>query len=282
MRRLACVSFLIASLLGGCVLDGDPGVFYISANQLVGRKTQCVIKAGGRATEVLPIGVLDLLQSNRYLMFPLVESGLGTTANTTNLSPDKLQLDTNTIMLAGAYVHYEVDGLLGPFDAPDDDGDGLPDEETAIPDEIFVPTSGTVKPGTPAVGMIEVIPPPVGDLLDRDVAFDEIFAAGYVVAYVSLLGFLQDGTEVRSGEFVFPVKVCRGCLVYWNLTPEACCQAAAAPENFPCFPGQDESSACQLACYGLYGMDREAAKKALLTGEITKLSDYVPTEAVEE
>jgi hypothetical protein len=77
-----------------------------------------------------------------------------------------------------------------------------------------------------------------------------------VVANIKLFGKTLGGVDLESGEFQFPIKVCKGCLIDFStgqdptvqgrncaLPPAAAgTSAAAAP---PCQVGQDEPVSCQ-------------------------------------
>lgn len=83
-------------------------------------------------------------------------------------------------------------------------------------------------------------------------------ATKQVVLQVKAFGKTLGGIDLESGEFQFPLKVCNGCLVSRVLDPALPNDACPATTGtgggggtalFPCFPGQDEATPCQL-CRG--------------------------------
>jgi len=81
-----------------------------------------------------------------------------------------------------------------------------------------------------------------------------------VAVTVRAFGKTLGGIDIESGDFQFPLTVCRGCLV--QFTQAATDPAAPLPNcakpvdttqgsgvTLPCFPGQDEVTPCQI-CQG--------------------------------
>jgi len=286
MRKKIMVGALAGILLAGCVAE-DPTTFLVIGNQLVTRKMQCVIKVGGGALEFQPIGVLDLLQTNQYYMFPVVKNQLTNVTATIGVDPASMVLEPHNISITGARVDYSMAGLEGPWNAGATLFADTPDEmevpdETRLPGSVWVPTSSVVEPDVQMPFKLEVVPPSVGQLLDRDKAFDELYSAGILKVVVVLVGFLGDGTEVHSPEFHFPIKVCRGCLVGYDVPPESCVSDEFMAAYVPCFPGQDESTPCTMVDELLWhsDLDRGKRKAGLLVHCINSLGDSIPEECM--
>lgn len=121
---------------------------------------------------------------------------------------DTLRAETSRIQLQGAEISVEgVDGAAGP--------------------EYTVPFSGTIdpepseQPGEAAV-FIEAIPT------------GAITETGDYLLTIRVFGQTLGGMEVESGDFVWPVTVCRGCL-----------NAGCVEDlGLPCQPGSDYPLPC--------------------------------------
>jgi len=301
MKRWGLVIGSVALCLSGCVVENDPEVMYIQSTRLLNRTQKCAIKGGGGSgqIEAIAVGTLDLLQSNRYLLFPELKNGLSPVETVTGGSPKSLQLESHNITITGAWVSYRMDGLLGNYqletDADnngipdilevDSDEDGKPDlkeSDLRLPSKAFVPTSGLLEAGGTVSVALEAVPPWVGNLLDMDRAFDKAYSGGMLLATVVIQGYMADGTEVRSSEYHFPIRVCRGCLVLYDAPPASCCNHSTAPTSVPCFPGQDEASSCSVACAVLEGTDRADLKVLMVKREISDLSESLPVISSDE
>ncbi len=258
---------------------------FVQGSQRITRQQQCAPQAAGGGSQqvFVTMGTLDLLQTNRYIAHLVVGSRLPNINSATGKEAADLQIEVNEITITGAWVTYRVedDSLKGPYfgNTPVDlDGDGEEDlpANLRLPESVFVPTSGFLPNANNAVVSLEVIPPPVGLALDVDMAFDKLYSAGIISAEIVMEGYMTDGTEVHSTPFTFPIKVCRGCLVAYNMDPPECCTFLTQPTYVPCFPGQDESSPCTVACDVLRNVVREDQKRAMLLGEIDSLATVLP------
>lgn len=77
-----------------------------------------------------------------------------------------------------------------------------------------------------------------------------------VAANVKAFGRSVGGVELETGEFQIPIEVCVGCLVSFSgaddpATPNLDCsqplpETGGATDEFPCVPGQEEVTPCQL------------------------------------
>ncbi len=77
-----------------------------------------------------------------------------------------------------------------------------------------------------------------------------------VIANVKVFGQTLGGVDVESGEFQFPIRVCNGCLIDFSrgddpANPGLDCNLVIDTQSggttqFPCIPGQDEVTPCQL------------------------------------
>jgi len=120
---------------------------------------------------------------------------------------------------------------------------------------------------TPDYGLIALT---LIDAPTRDILLQGLTSRGLtksVVVHVKVFGKSLGGTDIESDEFVFPLRVCNGCLVSFPagtsddtrpidqrpnclLTPAA----SGGTTTFPCFAGQDEVTPCNL-CIGRAACD---------------------------
>ncbi|MBM4370188.1 MAG: hypothetical protein FJ098_00940 [Deltaproteobacteria bacterium] len=247
-------------VMAGCAPEGNPEALVILGNAWVAGG-DCR-PGSGSSGAYRSIGTLDLLMSTNYFMFPYVANELPGTSEVTEIDPMEGGLDSSTVALTGARIWYEIDGLQGSFV-------GGP---TELPDEVFSPTSGTVRGMTEAVVQIEAIPSSVIQLLDQDNAFDTLYSGGYLIVHIAFEGRKLDGTKVRSGEFVYPIQVCRGCLMYWPMDPEQCCADNIPTLGEICFPGQDEGVPCDVGCFLVQADERAEAKQAMIEKKTVSLN----------
>lgn len=285
MNSRILIALFSVVAVSACVAE-DPGSMFIQGNQRITRQQQCAPQAaqGGSQQVFMTVGTMDLLQTDRYVAYMVVGSRLPNIATATGKENEDLQIEVNEITITGAWVTYRIDGLQGSFNGNvpvDSNNDGVPELEAnlSVPESVFVPTSAFLSNGNNAVVAFEVVSSPVGKALDADKAFDTLYAAGYLSAEIVLEGYMTDGTEVHSTPFTYPIKVCRGCLVSYNMDPPECCTFTEQATYVPCFPGQDEASPCTVACDVLRGTVRETEKRAMLLGETTTLA--APAEPTE-
>lgn len=260
---------LLASwMAASCAPDQDVGELWIMGNQLVGKKTQCAAKASGGSTELISRGIMDLMTTNRYVLFPMVKNGLEQLDKTLGLGFEEGYPETHTVIIKGAWVSFQLEGLEGAYDGTD--------QPTDLADlgEIWIPTSGAVEPAVTNPVVLEAVPPLVGQLLDKDIAFDGYSSGGVMTIHVVIEGVQFDGTVMHSVPFDFPILVCRGCLVLHDSYPELCCITNVTSMFLPCYPGQDEPTSCAQACRLLYGTDRWAAKRAMIMQKRATLAEY--------
>ena len=254
------MALLLTGVLASCAPEGTPQALTLERNAMVGAKASCLVTP---ATSGIfrSAGTLDLLFANSYQMFPMITNRLPEATETSLLDKQQGAMEPHGVVLTGARLWFEINGLMGQWDGG----------ETILPDEIFVPTSGYMHPGDIATVQVEILPAALVDLLDGDMVFDSIYTGGYLIVHMVVEGRKLDGTKVRSNEFLYPINVCRGCLMYWPIEPTTCCDAIVS-DTIVCFPGQDESIPCDIGC-AVIGLDeRAAAKMAMIQQQTTSLS----------
>lgn len=243
----ARVAALAVALVGvaGCT-DRSPQALFVQFNQAVDRASSCVARAGGQITR--PIGWMDIGITNRYLLFPSVENGMPTSAEISGQGPSTLRLENNTVQITGATVYYDI---------PEDiQADLAENQGVEVPQGQFVFTSGSIEPGSTTVAVLEVVPPRVGETLRLSKILSERYATTQILVRVTVEAVMKDGDTVNSNEFVYPLNVCNGCLVFFPVLD--CTLPPTEEVTLPCFPGQDEGVDCR-ACYQLAVSKKEAA-----------------------
>jgi len=278
MRSKIVGAVLAVAVLSGCVAE-DPTVFFIKNALSLTRKQQCVVKAGGAAQEVISIGLMDLLLTRHYVIFPIVVNQLPVRTNSSAAGNLVMGLDASTITIAGAWLNFHMEGLTVQYD-PLNPTSEVP---TDFPSDFFVPTSGSVAGGGDAESVVgfHAVPGPVGDLLDNDRAFDHQYSGGLLNVEIVLQGFLADNTEVHSSPFFFPIMVCRGCSPAYEQvgSPSECCPSMKEATYQACFPGQDEATSCLVACGLIQENDHRGREKmAMLLGYVDSLDEALSPE----
>lgn len=274
-KKIALLTVVMAAALSGACVE-ETGTFLVLGTQALS-SGQCELNP--EAEELRTRGTMDIMLTNRYVMFPLIlnsmkpsseviiQSGAGGGAGGgaaagggmggNGLEP--VQTEGNIISLKGATVSFTAPQVSFP-----------------LPQNIFIPTSGSVFPSDNAVTALEVISVEVGNIIRDSVEFvsNGEFRRGSVVTVlvsVKFKGVTSSGTEVESNEFDFPLDICAGCLLFYapNTISEdddgsATCeykpvQATEGEEtvtppsiSIPCLIGQDEYVDCRL-CRTLAG-----------------------------
>jgi hypothetical protein len=109
--------------------------------------------------------------------------------------------------------------------------DGTPFDFGGLPNPYRINTAGTIAPGTSSAGAsgvvgLEIIPPLYGDSL--------VEVAGRILISVRVTGTTSGGATIESGEYLFPMDLCPGCLV--------ACDPELTTTEAVCLLGQDRTS----------------------------------------
>lgn len=214
--RLIAMVALVA-LLGGCE-DRDVSL-QILQMEVDG---QCALEAMGGANQIrgLSEGRIDLVTSSSYAVFPRVQNNMLDVTAVQNFRPTDGRIDTHDVVLSSATVTYSTLDPVG----------------VAFPTTRELPISGTIQVNNSAIlGLTVFTPAMVAELRQaaeflRPNAQGEIVAIRHSVQFqlgITLNGRTQDGTTVQSNEFIFPVRVCNGCLIEYP--PEAVDTTQAVP-----------------------------------------------------
>ena len=235
------VSVLSASLLCGLVAPGceenESSVFIMGV--LAVETSSCVAKPERGAT-MRAAGTLDtaLAGGSGYRAALMVGNQL-----TPRGSREQLRTETARVRLQGAEVTLtdSSDALLplpiNPFSTV---GTGLVD-----------PAAGT-EPGLGAI-FVDVIPASISQAVSNALPKRD----GIVIARIRVFGTTLGNQPVESGEYVYPIHVCSGCLVAYPvgaLMPTGAGQACIAEPTTTtpldaCFLGQDAPVPCTV-CAG--------------------------------
>lgn len=184
---------------------------------------------------VLLQGTLDVALSSVYSMHLIVGNQMVKRGDALNV-----RAESNRVTFNGAVVRVSDvnDATLSEFTTY---GTGFAD-----------PASGS----DPGYGLLSIVG------VDAAASAKAIASAGatgttQVLVHVKAFGRTGGGTDVETGEFQFPVAICRGCLVDFSSGTDPaqplpnCAKSIATSSNvvFPCVLGQDQPVACQL-CQG--------------------------------
>ncbi|MGK0358445.1 MAG: hypothetical protein ACI9U2_000734 [Bradymonadia bacterium] len=183
---------------------------------------RCSLEAAGGSTQIrgLSEGRVDLVTSGSYAVFPRVQNNMLDVTIVQSFRAQDGRIDTHDVVLSSATVRYTT---LDPI-------------SVEFPETRDLPISGTIQvDGTAVLGLTVFTPSMVAELRQA-VEFLRPNAQGQLVAIrhsvlfqlgVTLNGRTIDGTTVNSNEFIFPVRVCNGCLIEYP--PEAVDTTQAVP-----------------------------------------------------
>lgn len=248
MRRILPKAFA-ACALAAATLPAIPGcadndsILFVRQVMAV-ESPECFVQADPTG-DFRTGGALDVLFARSYSAVLLVGNQLVERG-----SRDQLRTESNRIVLKGAEVRV--------FDAT---------ENQLI--AFTVPASGFVDPAsgaTPGFGLTSatLIPTTTGDALFNQIALGE---STTVTVTVRVFGDTLGGEEIESAELVYPIQVCKGCLVFNPseaddpATPGVFeCRVAGGDgdsleiDEVPCAVGQDALIDCRLCCANFAGI----------------------------
>ncbi len=275
-RALALMALLFTLPATGCAGDESPEVLVLRGNTVVirlpgagsGVSGQCY---ANQAEFMRPNGTIDLMLNNKYDMFPLMENRLLPTENVSGNKATELRADASLVTITGAEVYMTMDtsssdSLL--------EGDKQPvrkyvttaaDLAADAPRSWWVPFVTTIEPRDEAYSRFEALSRNVGNAMRtawlKSTPPDKFSTMETVTLHVTIEGFMQDGTIVRSQTIPYPLNVCYGCLVYLpTVAPgigfesedmqQVCGSKFVVTEYAtPCVIGNDEYVPCTYYCY---------------------------------
>jgi len=229
MRSTTSILVLCAALLGGCANTNDVSFFIAGHLAIEGTGADCTVKVDN---DLILRGTLDVAAPcggrfaprTQYFLFPLY---VNQTIDRESSGP--LRADPNGVFVEGAEVELRNQGgqplaFAGP-------------NPFTVMASSFVPSAeGTDE--ARAVGTLEIVPAAYG------VELDSVLGGGdaTIVASVTAFGHTNGDVSVETGEFLWPIDICHGCL--FQETPATADLMASTVLS--CQPGQDALS--QLVC----------------------------------
>jgi len=224
--------------LFSCAKENPQALFIYDAMAMTSQ-TQCQVRPGQTAQAIRPYGVLDLALTNQYWLYPRFQNMLESLAQVTGESSQNLSAENNVLSIQGATVYID----MGEFTPVGTDSQKTRDIATLYMfDGVHSFVAAGVEPGEEGVVGVQVIRPDLGNIFGtkmQAVVKSTTDPSVWVTVYVTLEAQTQDRFVIHSNEFSFPIQLCWGCLVmpFFEETPQ----------EWPCYPGQDESIAC-AAC----------------------------------
>ena len=224
----------------GCV-EETPALFVVQ-NSVLGADCRPLLQSS--TNEALASGTMDLTVARLYLMFPKVEN---------------LMAPSGSVSLGGGNGAATYEGNRVTVRRAEVSLSGPSDFSVPLPRGVEIPISGTIEPDGEAVVQLEVVNPSLGEQL---AAAPELADRGSIIrltAEVKFFGVTTSGTDVESNTFIYPVVVCRACLLEYPpeasdpLAPQPNCQAPLVDSEgnsvdvqTPCYPGQDDPVDCRV------------------------------------
>jgi len=232
------------SMTAACVHDDSTiFVFDVLAPQEVSNGQTCSFNSD-TTQPFLSSGIADVDFVDEYGAFFLVGNQMVPRGN-----PSTPTVETSYVQIQGAVVRIT------------DSGGNQLANYTYLTSATIPPLNGTTPSFSPIGGPTGVT------IIDHDTmasqAVQSVVLGGGIarlVTYTRFFGTTTGGTNVESGEFEFPVDVCRGCLIAFapvdinpEFEPPNCGNAVTGAGGttalpVPCFPGRDieiDCSQCQ-------------------------------------
>jgi len=194
--------------------------------------TDCVAKPESGAL-IRSAGTLDLQLRGAYRAALMVGSQL-----TQRGSREQLRTETARLVLKGADITLQ-DAYAQNLDLGRN-----PNPFSTIGSGFVNPAGGT----DPGLGWIfvDIIPSALTESVASAVA-----GSGVLLAKIKVFGETLGGQEIQSGEFVYPIQLCRGCLISYPTSTNtggmgsfSCAAPAQATESSVCLIGQDQVIPC--------------------------------------
>ena len=232
--RAAALAVLLVAVPGVVTCDhASPEALFVFDDMAMTVQSQCSVRPGQSAQVIRPYGVLDLLQTNQYWMFPRFRNMLQPINTLTGEGPTTPENEVHYMSVQRAKVFVN----LGEFQPAKGDKASVTTLATKYQiDGVESFVAAGVGPLTEGVVGVQVIPPELGNLFDTKMQAlikTTVSPAVWVTVYVSLYAETQDQHVFRSNEFSFPIQLCWGCLV------SGFCNESVT--SVPCIPGQDGS-----------------------------------------
>lgn len=254
-RALAALVLAAAApALVTCRAPGGESLLIIDGLALTSQ-TQCTLRPGQGAQSIRPYGVIDLLLTNTYWLYPHFRNMMQPLSQINGETAKSPQAEVHYITVQGAKVYLDSGelasaGLKGitPLDAGVS-GTALANDAATLDkylvDGVHEYVAAGAGPSVDGAVAVQVITPELGFILQKRMAdlitrkTNPVQSPGiWVTTFVTLEGYTQDGNKVTSNEFAFPILTCWGCLVKHN--------NPVSSQDLPCIIGQDDGLDCPL------------------------------------
>ncbi len=234
---------LLATAFTPACAENDQSIFIRSAlapstNRQGGR---CVYTSDPTQTGLF-LGEVDIAFTNSYTAVLLIGNQLAQRGDSANT-----RAESNRAHINGAVVRVT------------DPNGGLIGEFTSLATGFVEPQLNNQASYGPI--MVTAIDVPTMAKIAADVDFER---PKLVAANIKVFGRTVGGVDLESGEFQFPIRVCKGCLVTFEgyddkATDVVECKrpaddAAGSTDDLPCRSGQDERTPCLYCLETLCGL----------------------------
>lgn len=252
------VPMLAVAMMGSACVE-DIGSMLVVKNSVLGGACELNAELEGNFRSR---GTLDVMLTNRYFLFPTVQNQLRPSSDVKiKAQAGGVTGDFRDVLNEGNAITLE--GATVSFTTP-------PNVSFALPQNVFIPTSGTVFPQGLTTTQLEVLSVDIGNIVRRAPEFfdaaNETFRKGAVVTVLVTIKFqgrTTSGTEIESNEFTYPMDLCAGCLLVYSpgtlfidddnsLTCDTSKATGDDNQNIdsavetPCLIGQDDVVDCRL------------------------------------
>jgi len=194
---------------------------------------QCLLQSASitGSTNALGEGAVDLAVTTNYTVYPRVTNNMLDVTTVNGFVDRDGRIDTHDVVLKEAVISYETEdaALLANIANP-----------------FRQPISGTIPVDGSAVVGLTVLPPKTLEELRSSQQFlffdvngnvQPVRTSIQILMRIRLEGETLDGTEVKTNEFVFPVRVCNGCRIVYP--PDAIDVSAPVTPNCLRLPTED-------------------------------------------
>jgi|GEM_PF-1485146 len=195
-------------------------------------------------------GVLDLAVRQNYTVNLEVSNNLVNVVEARNFQPSDMRVSYNGVSLRSAVIEYST----------------LDQLSTGIPTKRVIPLSGSVPESTALVlSNFELFSP---DVLEQIRNAQEFYSenegkvtparsAITILTRVRIKGKTQDGRDVESSEFLFPVELCNGCRIQYpaDMLVQRGGQLSCPPKPAASEEGSATSGAGDPVCPSTLGTD---------------------------
>ena len=257
--KLNQIKFVAAVAMCGlfvsCPIMKHPTSLVLLESMAMTRQSQCTIQTGGSSQYLKTMGILDLSLTNHYFLFPHLYNNLPSSMEINGSDAASLDVESNYINIVGAHVRLDI-----PMDIYNDKNANQSILYSAMTSGYFVGSAGGILPDTDAMSSLEVLPVNIGRELKKvfkaRIKADNCSApAADLFAYVNMDGVTVTGSKVESNTYMFPIKLCWGCLVrYVTDNPT---DSIPKSNSAPCLPGQDDAVTNVLCVHIAPPMDQD-------------------------